>query len=120
MNTSISSDDTQFKIKIVRLILNKKTEQALSMLSQHYHVSMPKLKVGMPKGSVKHQGCYVTRSKTIHVANSSNFYNPYIILHEFYHHLRTSGGKHKGTEKNADKFAKNYINTFYRYFTAQD
>jgi len=112
------NDEKLFKAKIVHLIVNNKAEQALTMLSQQYHVSTPKLKVGMPKGDTKHQGCYVAKNKTIYVANRDNLYNPYIILHEFYHHLRTSGTIHRGAEKNADKFAKDYIATFYTYFGA--
>ena len=102
-------DDTLFKTKIVHLILSKETEEALDLLSKHYKVSTPKLKMGMPKRDAKYPACYVARTATIHFANSDNLYNPFIILHEFYHHLRTKSMIHKGTEKNADNFAKEYI-----------
>ena len=116
MKTAAYANENQFKVKIVHLIISRETEEALELLSQNYHVPTPKLKVGMPKRDVKSQGCYVVRNKAIHVANRENLYNPYIILHEFYHHLRTSGTIHRGTEKNADKFAKEYVATYYSFF----
>jgi hypothetical protein len=106
-------DDTLFKAKIVHLILSKETEEAIELLSKHYKVSTPKLKMGMPKRDAKYPACYVARTTTIHFANSNNLYNPFIILHEFYHHLRTTGTTHRGTEKNADKFAKEYITKYH-------
>jgi hypothetical protein len=115
LDTTTLDNEKQFKAKIVHLIISQKTEKALEQLSQHHHVTTPKLKVGMPKRDHKHQGCYVVKNATIHVVNSDSLYNPYVILHEFYHHLRTSGAEHKGTEKNADKFAKEYIATYYTY-----
>lgn len=108
-------DETPFKAIVVHLINCRKTEEALELLSKRYHVSLPKLKVGMPKRDVKHKGCYVVKNETIHVANSDCLYNPYIILHEFYHHLRTTGATHRGTEKNADKFAQEYISAYHAY-----
>jgi hypothetical protein len=116
LDEATSANEKQFKAKIVHLIIGQKTEKALELLSQHHRVPTPKLKVGMPKGDVKHQGCYVVKNEAIHVANSDSLYNPYVILHEFYHHLRSAGGTHRGTEKNADKFAKDYIATYYTYF----
>jgi hypothetical protein len=39
--------------------------------------------------------------------------NPFVILHEFYHHLRTDLDlKHRGTEKHADAFAREFIQVF--------
>jgi hypothetical protein len=104
--------DRIFEAEIVHLIINSKTEKALELLSQHYRISPPELKVGMPKGNIKHKACYVAKNKTIHIASSDGLNNPYIILHEFYHHLRTSGATHRGTEKNADEFARDYIASF--------
>jgi len=111
-------DDTLFKSKIVHLILSKETEGALELLSKHYKVSTPKLKMGMPKRDTKHPACYVAKTATIHFANRDHLYDPFIILHEFYHHLRTTCMMHKGTEKNADNFAKEYI-TKYHLCTAR-
>jgi hypothetical protein len=118
LDTEAAGNGKQLKAKIVHLIIGQKTEEALELLSRYHHVPTPKLKVGMPKGDVKHQGCYIVRNETIYVANMDNLYNPYIVLHEFYHHLRTKGAIHRGTEKNADKFAKDYIATYYRFFGA--
>jgi len=106
------SDDPRFKAKVVQLILDKKVEEALETLSQHYKVVAPRLKVGMPKRSGGKAGCYVSATKTIHVASEERLYDPFVILHEFYHHLRTRGGKHRGTEKHANKFAQEYITAY--------
>ena len=115
LNVAASRDEKQFKARIVHLVMGQETEKALELLSQYYHVPTPKLKVGMPKRGVKQQGCYLVKSETIHVANRDNLFNPYIVLHEFYHHLRTKRAIHKGTEKNADKFAKEYVATYYGF-----
>jgi hypothetical protein len=101
-----------FKTKIVRLVLSKKPEDALKALSDYYNVITPELKVGMPKGHKKNVGCYVAKKRTIYVSNLNELYNPYVILHEFYHHLRTYNMKHRGTEKHAERFAKDYIKAY--------
>jgi hypothetical protein len=103
-----------FKPLIVSLILNGQAEKALELLAENYKVSTPKLKVGLPKGhKAKAFGCYTTKEATISVLNSDIMLNPFVILHEFYHHLRTSiDKKHKGTEKNADKFARDFIEAY--------
>jgi len=66
----------------------------------------------MPKGQSKSQGCYVTEKKTIYFSNQDALYNPFVVLHEFYHHLRSTGGKHKGTEKFADAFAEDFLDAY--------
>ena len=101
-----------FKTKIVHWIVSKKPEDALKALSQHYNVITPVLKVGIPKGHGKNVGCYVSKKRTIYVSSLNELYNPYVILHEFYHHLRTYNMKHKGTEKHAERFAKDYIEAY--------
>jgi hypothetical protein len=103
-----------FKPLIVWLILNGQAEKALDLLAKNYKVTTPKLKVGLPKGhKVKAFGCYTTKDATISVLNSDVIVNPFVILHEFYHHLRTSIDKqHKGTEKNADRFAREFIEAY--------
>jgi hypothetical protein len=108
----LMSDEELFKAKIVYLILSQKPEGALESLGKYYHVEIPRLKVGMPKKHGKNAGCYVSSRKTIFVSDRDNLYNPYLILHEFYHHLRTNGGKHRGTEKNANKFAEEHIEAY--------
>ncbi len=104
-----------FKPLIVLLILNGKPEEALTLLSNNYKVRTPTLKVGLPKGhKIKAYGCYTAKSETISVLNSDMLVNPFIILHEFYHHLRSKAvdKTHRGTEKNADKFAIDFIQAF--------
>ncbi|MGA3060868.1 MAG: hypothetical protein ABSD92_10920 [Candidatus Bathyarchaeia archaeon] len=103
------------KSNVVYLILNGKTEEALTLLSNTYKVRTPKLKVGLPKGhKIKAYGCYTSKNETISVLNSDAVANPFVILHEFYHHLRSKAvdKMHKGTEKNADKFAIDFIEAY--------
>lgn len=104
----------EFKPLVVWLILNGKTEEALTLLAKNYKVDPPKLRVGLPKGrKAKAFGCYTPKNETISVLNSEVLGNPFVILHEFYHHLRTSVDKtHKGTEKNADRFAVEFIEAY--------
>ena len=97
---------------VVWLILNGKTEDALKFLAKSYHVEVPNLKVGLPKKhKIKAYGCYTAKNQTISVLNSDVLANPYVILHEFYHHLRSNGVEriHRGTEGNADKFAIDFL-----------
>ena len=103
------ADEQVFKARVVQLILKKESEEALEALSQHYRVGVPRLRVGMPKRSGSKAGCYVSGTKTIHVASSDKLYDPFVILHEFYHHLRMQGGKHRGTERYANRFAEEYV-----------
>jgi hypothetical protein len=101
------------KALIVTLILNGETQKALELLAKSYDVSVPKLEVGLPKGHRKVLGCYSSKGKTISVLNSDTLKQPFIILHEFYHHLRTNvDAVHKGTEKYADDFAKDFIEAY--------
>jgi hypothetical protein len=101
-----------FKAMIVHLILSNQSEDALHALSRHYSVAIPHLTVGMPKKHHKHMGCYVTNTQTIHVQCRDYLTNPFVILHEFYHHLRTRGREHRGTEKYANTFAHTFIEAF--------
>jgi len=105
-------NDHLFKANIVQLILMKETDEALKALSQHYGIGVPHLRVGMPKRSAKKVGCYVSETKTIHVMNWEKIEDPFVILHEFYHHLRTQNRKHRGTEKHANRFAEEFIEAF--------
>jgi len=104
--------DVLFKAKVVALILSKDTEEALEMLSSHYRVVKPKLRVGMPKRYSKNPACYVAKKRTIHVSRREILWNPHLILHEFYHHLRRETDAQGGIEKYADKFAKNYLEAY--------
>ena len=104
-----------FKPLVVWLILNGKPEEALTLLAENYKVNVPKLKVGLPKRhKIKAFGCYTAKNETISVLNSDVIVNPFVILHEFYHHLRCKSvdKMHKGTEKNANKFAMEFIEAY--------
>ncbi len=105
----------KFKPFIVQLILKKQTEEALSLLAQNYGLETPKLKIGLPKGHKNNvYGCYTNQNATISVLNSDMLDNPFVILHEFYHHLRSRSvdKQHRGTEKNADKFAIEFLREY--------
>lgn len=112
--TDNKRSETRFKAFIVHLILNGNVEKALEQLAKHYNVSVPRIKLGLPKRhGTKTLGCYATKSQTIHVLNSDVLKEPFIILHEFYHHLRTSiDRKHRGTEKYASQFAHDYVEAY--------
>jgi len=104
-----------FKTTVVLLILNKQTEQALELLANNYEVEVPNLKIGLPKGhTTRVYGTYSTKNQTICLLNSDMLGNPFVVLHEFYHHLRSKAvdKQHRGTEKNADKFAIEYIKEY--------
>jgi hypothetical protein len=104
-----------FKSLVVWLILNGRPEEALALLAKNYKVNVPKLKVGLPKGhKIKAFGCYTKKNETITLLNSDVVVNPFVILHEFYHHLRSKAvdKMHRGTEKNADKFAMEFIEAY--------
>lgn len=105
-------DDLVFKAKVVHLIITKDSEKALEILSQHYKVVEPKLKVGMPKRYSRNPGCYVVKTRTIHVSCREILWNPHVILHEFYHHLRNVTNAQGGIEKYANKFAANFLESY--------
>jgi hypothetical protein len=111
-NSSTGEDD--FRSSIVSLILDGRPEDALQQLAKHFHVSVPRIKVGLPKGHRKNVlGCYTARDHTISVLNGDILKNPVVVLHEFYHHLRTRLGRvHRGTEGNAMEFAKGFIQAY--------
>ena len=106
------TSDCLFRAKIVYLILSKETNEALNLLSTHFEVVEPKLKVGMPKGYSKNPACYVGKTQTIHVARREVLNSPHVILHEFYHHLRRVTNAQGGIEKYADRFAKDFIQAY--------
>src|SRR3989337_286430 len=103
------------KPQIVHLIINQNTEEALLLLAKHYRVAVPQLKVGLPKGHKKNiSGCYTSKNQTISVLNSDYLGNAFVILHEFYHHLRSKSvdRQHRGTERNADRFATDFLTAY--------
>lgn len=105
-------DDT-FKAYIVQLIIDKKTEKAIESLSRFYEIKPPQIVVGTIKGKRRTvYAVYVQRECKIYCINSDIFYNPFIIMHEFYHHLRTTAGVHRGSEKYANMYAREFINSY--------
>jgi Zn-dependent peptidase ImmA (M78 family) len=105
------SSEFGFKAFIVHLILDSKVEQALELLSKEFRVAVPRIQVGLPRTHGKVYGCYTSHNETIYVLNSDVLKHPFVILHEFYHHLRTSSvdKRHRGTEKYANVFAEEFI-----------
>ena len=100
----------EMRREVVWLILDKNPEGALDLLSKWYRVPRPKLGVGAVKGKGKRVAAvYSVRRREILAANSDYLYDPFTLVHEFYHHLRSQGGKHRGTEKEADRFAARFV-----------
>jgi len=103
----------RFKARVVAMILDSKTEMALEMLCNRYHVSVPKLGVGVLKGRTKRVAAvYSLQRREILAARREYLYDPFVMIHEFYHHLRSVSGKHRGTEKQADRFAIDFIDAY--------
>jgi hypothetical protein len=114
MSITLPLDDLT-KARIVHMVLNKKTEEALQYLSKFYDIAPPEIVVGTVKGKRKTvYAVYVQKESKIYAINSDVFYNPFVILHEFYHHIRTKGGVHRGSEKNANRYAKSFIDAYSR------
>lgn len=109
--------DPKTQALIVNLILNKRTEESLQLLSNFYSIQAPEVVVGTLKGKRKTvHAVYVGNQRRIYATNSEIFYNPFVILHEFYHHLRFRGMEHRGSEKSANKFALHFINSYRSQF----
>jgi hypothetical protein len=101
------------KVSVVALILDSKTEDALDLLSKWYKVPVPKLGVGVVEGKTKRVAAvYSLRRKEILAASREYLYDPFVMIHEFYHHLRSASGRHRGTEKDADRFALDFIEAY--------
>ena len=114
MSISKPLDDLT-RTKVVYMILSKQTEKALQHLSTFYNVGPPQIVVGTVKGKRKTvHAVYVQKESKIYATNSDIFYNPFVVLHEFYHHIRTKGGIHRGSEKNANMYAKSFIDAYNR------
>ncbi len=105
--------DDLVKAKIVALILDKKTEMALEKLSELYQIDTPEIVVGTIKKKRRTvYAVYVVQEKKIYALNSDIFYNPFIILHEYYHHIRSKRGTHRGSEKHANLYAQDFIDSY--------
>ncbi|TLX68174.1 MAG: hypothetical protein E6L02_01305 [Thaumarchaeota archaeon] len=105
--------DDLTKSQIVRMILEKQTEKALEKLSEFYHVTPPQIVVGTIKGKRRTvYALYVQKERKIYALNSEIFFNPFVVLHEYYHHIRTKLGVHRGSERNANKFAQEFVDAY--------
>jgi hypothetical protein len=105
--------DNLTRAEIVYLILNGKTEEALRSLSKFYNIIAPEIVVGTIKGKRRTvYAVYVQKESRIYAINSDIFCNPFVVLHEFYHHIRTRGGVHRGSEKRANLYAKGFIDAY--------
>lgn len=113
MTAIVTPPDELTRAKIVHMILNGRTEDALCQLSKIYSISPPEILVGTIKGKRRTvYAVYVQQSMKIYAMNSDVFYNPFVMLHEFYHHLRTRGGEHRGTERHANNYANWFITAY--------
>jgi hypothetical protein len=109
----MSLPDEMMQAKIVHMILTKRTEEALQILSKLYRLEVPKIAVGTVKGKRRTAyAVYVQKERTIYAMDSETYYNPFVIIHEFYHHLRSRGGSHRGTERHANEFARGFIESY--------
>lgn len=107
--------EEEFKTRVVAIILDSSPEKAIQLLSDHFRVREPKLGVGVFKGHSRGiRAVYSPRRKEILAAKREYLYDPFTVLHEFYHHLRSFGGEHRGTEKHADRFAADFILAYNR------
>ncbi|MFZ0183612.1 MAG: hypothetical protein WBV92_07345 [Nitrosotalea sp.] len=105
--------DDLAKAKIVALILDKKTEIALENLSELYKIDTPEIVVGTIKKKRRTvYAVYVVQEKKIYALNSEIFYNPFVVLHEYYHHIRSKQGTHRGSEKRANMYAQDFIDSY--------
>lgn len=109
------SGEERFKALIVATILDMKPEKAINLLSEHYRVEEPRIGIGVVEGKTKTvRAVYSQRRKEILAAKREYFYDPFVLIHEFYHHLRSVSGEHRGTERQANEFAMDFILTYNR------
>ena len=108
----LALDEEHFRAYVVSLILNKFTEKAVGLVSARHRVREPKLSIGISKGKKKALGVYSVEANTISFKDNEQFFNPFVVLHEMYHCIRSRSGAHRGNEKNADRFAIDYMQSF--------
>lgn len=114
MSTSeiLALDDSRFKATIVQLILSKDTEKAVEVVSKKFNVRTPTLGIGRTKGKKSALAVYSVAANSILFSDQDQYFDPFVVLHEMYHCIRSTSGSHRGTEKNADKFAIGYVNEY--------
>jgi len=113
------TEEEQFQALIVALILEGRVEEALKRLAAYYRVEMPRIRVGVVKRHFRDAAAvYLPRRRTIVARTREAFLNPFTVLHEWYHHLRSSGGEHRGTERYADRFAQQFLAAYRKVLEA--
>ena len=110
----LSFDESSFKVAIVNIILSKDTERAVELLSKRFKVRTPALGIGPTKGKKKALAVYSVPANAILFKDQESFFDPFVVLHEMYHCIRSTSGNHRGTEKNADRFALEYLAEYRR------
>lgn len=111
--SEIPPEETLFKSLVVYTILSKDTEKAVDMVCARFRVKAPSLRIGnVPKGHKKALAVYSVASNSIAFRDQDQFFSPFVVLHELYHCIRSKSGEHKGTEKNADRFALSFIEEY--------
>jgi len=119
LSTIMAAED-QMKATVVALILDSKTEEAIQVASNWYRVSVPTLGIGVVEGKTKGVAAvYSQKRKEILAARREFMFDPFVMIHEFYHHLRSVSGHHRGTEKQADRFALDFIDAYRRLAAAR-
>jgi hypothetical protein len=108
----LALDESRFEAAIVSLILTKNTEDAVDLLSKRFRIRRPSLGIGHTKGKKIALAVYSVAANSIVFADQEHFFNPFVVLHEMYHCIRSRSGHHRGTEKNADKFALDFIDNY--------
>ena len=96
------------------MILSRETEKAVSLVSKKYKARPPRLGIGPTKGKKVALAVYSVSSNAILFSSQDYFFDPFVVLHEMYHCIRSKSGSHRGTEKKADKFAMDFIEAYKR------
>jgi hypothetical protein len=116
----LALDERSFRASIVYLILSRSTERAVDLVSKKFHVRTPSLAIGHTKGKKIALAVYSVASNAISFSDQKYFFDPFVVLHEMYHCVRSTSGIHRGTEKNADKFALDYIAEYNKFVIASN
>jgi hypothetical protein len=111
----LAHSEEEMKASVVAAILDSRPEDAIKALCRWYKVEEPRLGIGVVEGKTKGVAAvYSLRRREILAARREYLYDPFVIVHEFYHHLRSSTGRHRGTEKDADRFALDFLLAYRR------
>src|SRR5207247_10666874 len=109
----MAEPDPMLQARIVYMILNKKTEEALQLLSNFYNLKPPRIAVGTIKGKRRRAyAVYVTRENKIYALNSDILYNHFLIIHLYYHYLSSCFGLQRGTEGKEDSYSRSFIESY--------